>query len=52
VVRDPAVRLEVCDRVAAWVAAQPHWTVAGLVDSPLLGPAGNHEFLLYARRDR
>ncbi len=50
VVRDPEIHRAVCERVAAWVAAQPGWTVAGLAESPILGPAGNREFLLYARR--
>jgi 23S rRNA (cytidine1920-2'-O)/16S rRNA (cytidine1409-2'-O)-methyltransferase len=52
VVRDPTVRQEVCARVAAWVEAQPGWTVAGVLESPILGPQGNREFLLYARRGR
>lgn len=50
VVRDPAIHQEVCQRVAAWVGAQPNWTVIGIVESPITGPAGNHEFLIYARR--
>jgi 23S rRNA (cytidine1920-2'-O)/16S rRNA (cytidine1409-2'-O)-methyltransferase len=50
VVRDPAMHTEVCERVAAWVEAQPGWTVAGVVESPILGPHGNREFLLCARR--
>jgi 23S rRNA (cytidine1920-2'-O)/16S rRNA (cytidine1409-2'-O)-methyltransferase len=50
VVRDPAVHREVCERVAAWVAAQPGWIAIGIVESPILGPNGNREFLLYARR--
>jgi 23S rRNA (cytidine1920-2'-O)/16S rRNA (cytidine1409-2'-O)-methyltransferase len=50
VVRDPVVRREVCERAAAWVAAQPGWDVIGIVESPILGPEGNCEFLLYARR--
>jgi 23S rRNA (cytidine1920-2'-O)/16S rRNA (cytidine1409-2'-O)-methyltransferase len=49
VVRDPAVHYEVCERAAAWVAAQPGWTVVGVIESPVLGPQGNREFLLYAR---
>ena len=49
VVRDPAVHREVCERAAAWVAAQPGWVVVGVVESPVLGPQGNWEFLLYAR---
>jgi 23S rRNA (cytidine1920-2'-O)/16S rRNA (cytidine1409-2'-O)-methyltransferase len=50
VVRDPAVHRAVCERAAAWVGAQPGWRVIGIVESPILGPAGNREFLLYARR--
>ena len=52
VVRDPEVHREVCERAASWVAAQPGWTVVGIVESPILGPEGNREFLLYARRGR
>jgi 23S rRNA (cytidine1920-2'-O)/16S rRNA (cytidine1409-2'-O)-methyltransferase len=50
-VRDPEVHRAVCERVAAWVAAQPLWTVKGIVASPIEGPEGNREFLLYAVRD-
>jgi 23S rRNA (cytidine1920-2'-O)/16S rRNA (cytidine1409-2'-O)-methyltransferase len=50
VVRDLAVQREVCQRVAAWIAERPGWTVVGIVESPILGPEGNREFLLYARR--
>ena len=50
VVRDPEIHREVCARAAAWVAAQPGWSVARIVESPILGPEGNREFLLYARR--
>jgi 23S rRNA (cytidine1920-2'-O)/16S rRNA (cytidine1409-2'-O)-methyltransferase len=52
VVRDPAVHRAVCERIAAWIADRPGgWTVAGIVESPITGPEGNREFLLYARRD-
>jgi 23S rRNA (cytidine1920-2'-O)/16S rRNA (cytidine1409-2'-O)-methyltransferase len=50
VVRDPAVRHTVCERVSAWIAAQPGWSLIGIAESPIQGPAGNREFLLYARR--
>lgn len=50
VVRDPAIHREVCQRVTAWVEEQPGWTVVGAVESPILGPKGNREFLLYARK--
>ena len=49
-VRDPAIHREVCERAAAWVAAQQGWTVIGVVESPVLGPQGNREFLLYGHR--
>jgi 23S rRNA (cytidine1920-2'-O)/16S rRNA (cytidine1409-2'-O)-methyltransferase len=51
VVRDPAVHHAVCDRVAAWLEAQAPWHVVGVTQSPIEGPAGNREFLIYARRD-
>jgi 23S rRNA (cytidine1920-2'-O)/16S rRNA (cytidine1409-2'-O)-methyltransferase len=52
VVRDPAVHRAVCDRVVAWIGAQPGWRVIGIADSPLTGPAGNREFLIDARKGR
>ncbi|PZU13516.1 MAG: TlyA family rRNA (cytidine-2'-O)-methyltransferase [Sphingobium sp.] len=48
VVRDAAVHDRVCAEVQAWVGGQG-WTVAGLTKSPITGPQGNVEFLLYAR---
>jgi 23S rRNA (cytidine1920-2'-O)/16S rRNA (cytidine1409-2'-O)-methyltransferase len=50
VVRDPVVHRDVCEDATAWVAEQPGWSVVGIVESPILGPKGNREFLLYARR--
>jgi 23S rRNA (cytidine1920-2'-O)/16S rRNA (cytidine1409-2'-O)-methyltransferase len=50
VVRDPAVHRAVCKRAAAWVAAQPGWSVVGIIESPIRGPEGNREFLLHAGR--
>jgi 23S rRNA (cytidine1920-2'-O)/16S rRNA (cytidine1409-2'-O)-methyltransferase len=50
IVRDPTLHREICERIAGWVAAQPNWSVVGIVDSPILGPDGNREFLLCARR--
>jgi 23S rRNA (cytidine1920-2'-O)/16S rRNA (cytidine1409-2'-O)-methyltransferase len=51
VVRDPAVHAAVCKRIVDWIAAQPGWRVVGTAESPVRGPAGNKEFLLYARKD-
>lgn len=49
VVRDPALRREVCERLRAWLAARPGWTVLGVTESPIAGPKGNQEFLLAGR---
>ena len=50
VVRDPALHRSVCDRIVAWLETDAGWQVEGLVESPLRGPKGNHEFLVCARR--
>jgi 23S rRNA (cytidine1920-2'-O)/16S rRNA (cytidine1409-2'-O)-methyltransferase len=49
VVRDPEVHRAVCDAAIAWVDSHG-WTVVGVSESPIEGPAGNREFLIYARR--
>jgi 23S rRNA (cytidine1920-2'-O)/16S rRNA (cytidine1409-2'-O)-methyltransferase len=49
VVRDPALHEEVCARIRAWLESRG-WTVLGLTESPILGPEGNKEFLIAARR--
>jgi 23S rRNA (cytidine1920-2'-O)/16S rRNA (cytidine1409-2'-O)-methyltransferase len=50
VVRDPALHEEVCRRIADWLGASMGWEVKGVVPSPILGPEGNTEFLLCARK--
>ena len=51
VVRDPAVRREVCEAVRAWLQGLDGWTVLGLEESPVRGPQGNIEYLIAAVRD-
>jgi 23S rRNA (cytidine1920-2'-O)/16S rRNA (cytidine1409-2'-O)-methyltransferase len=46
VVRDPLAHQEAINRVIEASKAQ-HWQAAGLVPSPLTGPAGNHEYLIW-----
>ena len=48
VVRDAALHAEVCARVHGWLGGQPGWTVLGISESPITGPAGNKEFLIDA----
>jgi 23S rRNA (cytidine1920-2'-O)/16S rRNA (cytidine1409-2'-O)-methyltransferase len=50
VVREPAVHGRVCNEIRAWWAALPGWQVIGIEASPILGPEGNREFLIAARR--
>lgn len=50
VVRDPALHQAVCDDMRAWVDSLDGWTVKGITESPIKGPEGNIEFLLYATK--
>ena len=50
VVRDPALHEEVCARIGGWLDDRPGWRVMGLAESPILGPEGNKEFLVWAQR--
>jgi 23S rRNA (cytidine1920-2'-O)/16S rRNA (cytidine1409-2'-O)-methyltransferase len=48
VVRDPAVHRHVLEDLLTWVEVNG-WGVLGLAPSPLVGPAGNIEFLAHLR---
>jgi 23S rRNA (cytidine1920-2'-O)/16S rRNA (cytidine1409-2'-O)-methyltransferase len=48
VIRDPGVRRHALEKVASALASQGA-TIMGAMASPVLGPAGNAEFLLHAR---
>jgi 23S rRNA (cytidine1920-2'-O)/16S rRNA (cytidine1409-2'-O)-methyltransferase len=49
VVRDPAVHQRVCDEVGVWLDSKG-WQVAGLTTSPITGPQGNVEFLIWSKK--
>ncbi len=49
VIRDAGLHREVCDGISAWIAGEG-WTVHGIAESPITGPKGNKEFLLYASK--
>ena len=51
VVRDAAVHGRVCNEIRAWWSELPGWRVIGIEASPILGPEGNKEFLIAARRE-
>lgn len=49
VVRDGALHRRVCNEVSAWLTGEG-WNVQGLIESPIKGPEGNVEFLVWAGR--
>ena len=51
VVRDPEVREAILDEARGWLGSLPGWTVRGSAESPITGPAGNVEYLLYGVKD-
>lgn len=48
VVRNADVHQRVCDEVSLWLV-EKGWTVRGLTTSPITGPQGNVEFLVWAQ---
>jgi 23S rRNA (cytidine1920-2'-O)/16S rRNA (cytidine1409-2'-O)-methyltransferase len=50
VVRNEAVHTRVCDEVQMWLV-EKGWTVRGLTTSPITGPQGNIEFLVWAQNN-
>lgn len=51
VVRDPAIHLEVIEHILAF-AESVGFTLLGLTYSPVKGPEGNIEYLLYMRKQK
>lgn len=52
VVRDKAVHIEVIERIIAFAENETNLTVLGLSFSPIKGPEGNIEYLLYLSCDK
>ena len=50
VVRDEAIHARVCAEVQMWLV-EKNWTVRGLTTSPITGPQGNIEFLIWAQKN-
>jgi 23S rRNA (cytidine1920-2'-O)/16S rRNA (cytidine1409-2'-O)-methyltransferase len=49
VVRNETVHSRVCTEVQTWLV-EKGWTIAGLTTSPITGPQGNVEFLVWAKK--
>ncbi|NVJ68987.1 MAG: TlyA family RNA methyltransferase [Alphaproteobacteria bacterium] len=50
VVRDPALHQAVCEDIQGWLNEMPDWQACGLTESPIKGPEGNVEFLIYGEK--
>lgn len=50
VVKDPGLHQQTCDDIESWIQSQPGWQVVGVTPSPIKGPEGNIEFLIFAER--
>lgn len=48
VVRDEALHQRVCKEIEEWLKSRKGWCVHGITTSPIKGPEGNTEFLIYA----
>jgi 23S rRNA (cytidine1920-2'-O)/16S rRNA (cytidine1409-2'-O)-methyltransferase len=49
VIRDARLHEQVCADIQSWIQCEG-WQVVGLTESPITGPKGNKEFLLYAKK--
>ena len=52
VIRDPRIHERVTSELKQFVDVQPELAWRGLTESPLLGPAGNKEFLAHIEKIR
>ncbi len=50
VVRDATLHQAVCEDITRWLEDAMGWRVQAITDSPISGPKGNREFLLWAVR--
>ena len=50
VVRDPILHEEVTTDIRKWIKFEMKMNVLGVIESPILGPSGNKEFLMVATK--
>ena len=46
--KDPLIHEQVCNDISNWFKKIIKAEVVGLVESPITGPKGNKEFLIYS----
>ena len=49
VVRDPKIHLRICNEIKKWFEYECNCLVQNVIQSPIIGPKGNTEFLLTAK---
>jgi len=47
-VKNPLIHEQVCNDISNWFKKTIEAEVVGLVESPITGPKGNKEFLIYS----
>jgi len=50
VVKDPLLHEAVCQDIRAWFEHEKGFKVHDIIESPIFGPMGNKEFLIYATK--
>ena len=52
VVSDTKLHERVCAEIKEWLNNQDGWEVIGITKSPIKGPEGNIEFLIFAEKNK
>ena len=50
IVKDEELRQQVCRNISLWIEHQIKWKVHQIIESPIKGPKGNIEYLIYASK--
>ena len=50
VVRDPKLHESVINDITKWIEFEINMNILGVIESPILGPSGNKEFLIVAKK--
>ena len=50
VVRDPKLHEEVVSNISYWLKFDMKMKLLGVIESPILGPSGNKEFVVVAKK--
>ena len=51
IIKDPEIHNKICSEFKVWFQEECRMKVKGIIESPIKGPKGNKEFLIYAVRD-